>query len=64
MVIVSNALIYFVSALRGPGFSERAKNVWLDTGANWDESVKGTNAIGTAIFEKKTDQCRGGRTLL
>ncbi|MGF7089569.1 transcriptional regulator of acetoin/glycerol metabolism [Kroppenstedtia sanguinis] len=53
MVIVSDSDSYIVNAWGEPPFSERAKNVWLDTGANWDESVKGTNAIGTAIFEKK-----------
>ncbi|GGE29929.1 sigma-54-dependent Fis family transcriptional regulator [Marinithermofilum abyssi] len=53
MVIVSDPDGYIVNTWGEPPFSERAKNVRLDTGANWNERVKGTNAIGTALYEKK-----------
>lgn len=35
-----------------PDFSQRAAAVQLQTGANWAEDRKGTNAIGIAITEK------------
>jgi sigma-54 dependent transcriptional regulator, acetoin dehydrogenase operon transcriptional activator AcoR len=53
MVIVSDPDGYIVNSIGEPPFSERAKNVWLNTGANWTEGVKGTNAIGTALIEKE-----------
>src|SRR5690625_4655260 len=53
MVLVSDVDGYIVFSKGDPPFSTRAKKVWLQSGANWGERVKGTNAIGTALFEKK-----------
>ncbi|PTX61879.1 transcriptional regulator of acetoin/glycerol metabolism [Melghirimyces profundicolus] len=53
MILVSDLDGYIVNTWGEPPFSERAKNVWLDTGANWTEGIKGTNAIGTALIEKQ-----------
>lgn len=44
---------YIIDALGDPSFIRHANNVALKKGANWLEESKGTNAIGTAIVEKK-----------
>jgi len=36
-----------------PEIIRRTRQIQLCPGRNWNEEVKGTNAIGTAIFEKK-----------
>lgn len=53
MVLLSDRDGYIVAKWGDPPFTERASQVWLDVGANWDERVKGTNAIGTALAECK-----------
>lgn len=53
MVLVSDVDGYIVFSKGDPPFVTRAKKVWLQSGANWSERVKGTNAIGTALFENK-----------
>jgi len=53
MVIVSDRDGYLIATWGDPPFTERARQVWLDEGANWHERVKGTNAIGTALAEKR-----------
>ncbi|WP_177199016.1 hypothetical protein [Planifilum fulgidum] len=52
MLIVSDPEGYIVRSWGAPPFIHKARKVWLDTGANWHEWVKGTNAIGTALAEK------------
>ncbi|MDQ0219915.1 sigma-54-dependent Fis family transcriptional regulator [Peribacillus cavernae] len=44
---------YIIDAVGDPSFIRKAENVALRKGANWLEESKGTNAIGTAIVEKK-----------
>lgn len=53
MVLVSDPDGYIVFSKGEPPFARRARKVWLHSGANWGERVKGTNAIGTALFEQK-----------
>lgn len=53
MVLVSDVDGYIVFSKGDSPFVTRAEKVWLQSGANWSERVKGTNAIGTALFEKK-----------
>lgn len=36
-----------------PDFADHAQRVQLQVGANWEESRKGTNAIGTALVESR-----------
>lgn len=54
MVVVSDRDGYIVSTWGDSPFTNKAKKVWLDCGANWHERVKGTNAIGTSLIEKKS----------
>lgn len=44
---------YIIETVGDPAFIRHADNVSLRKGANWLEESKGTNAIGTAIVEKK-----------
>ncbi|MFB4165526.1 sigma-54-dependent Fis family transcriptional regulator [Alteribacillus sp. JSM 102045] len=53
MLLVADKDGYIIFNRGDSLFIDRAKKVWLDTGANWSEKVKGTNAIGTAIIEQK-----------
>lgn len=53
MVLISDADGYILRSWGDSPFTDRARKVWLDAGANWHEKVKGTNAIGTALVEKK-----------
>lgn len=53
MIVLSDPDGYIVAKWGDPPFTDRAKKVWLDIGANWREDIKGTNAIGTALMEQK-----------
>jgi len=53
MVVLTDANGMIVDALGDADFLEKANRVALQPGVNWSEEGKGTNAIGTAIVEKK-----------
>jgi transcriptional regulator of acetoin/glycerol metabolism len=53
MVVLTDANGMIVEALGDDDFLEKANRVALQPGVNWSEEGKGTNAIGTAIVEKK-----------
>ena len=53
MVVLTDANGMIVHALGDDDFLEKANRVALQPGVNWSEEGKGTNAIGTAIVEKK-----------
>lgn len=43
---------YILQSLGDPTFISKAQQVDLSPGANWQEEVRGTNAIGTVLVEK------------
>jgi transcriptional regulator of acetoin/glycerol metabolism len=53
MVVLTDANGVIVHALGDADFLEKANRVALQPGVSWSEEGKGTNAIGTAIVEKK-----------
>jgi transcriptional regulator of acetoin/glycerol metabolism len=53
MVVLTDANGMIVDALGDDDFLEKANRVALQPGVNWSEESRGTNAIGTAIAEKK-----------
>ena len=53
MVVLTDANGVIVHALGDDDFLEKANRVALQPGVSWSEEGKGTNAIGTAIVEKK-----------
>lgn len=52
MVILTDAEGFVIHTLGNQSVLSLAQQVELMEGANWQESVKGTNAIGTALQEK------------
>lgn len=42
-----------IHTIGDPDFADHAQRVQLQVGANWEESRKGTNAIGTALVESR-----------
>lgn len=53
LVLVATPDGYVINSMGNPSFLHEADGVALCRGANWQEKYKGTNAIGTAITEKK-----------
>ncbi len=53
MVVLTDAQGMIVHAMGDDDFLEKASKVALQPGTSWSEESKGTNAIGTAIAEKR-----------
>ncbi|WP_374573405.1 helix-turn-helix domain-containing protein [Phenylobacterium sp.] len=53
IVILTNADGVILDAVGDPGFADRAARVALRPGATWSEAGAGTNAIGTALAERR-----------
>jgi transcriptional regulator of acetoin/glycerol metabolism len=52
MILLTDAQGTILHAVGDDAFLERANKVALAPGENWAEHAKGTNAIGTALFEE------------
>lgn len=55
-VLLSDECGFLLDVVGDPDITVRAEAVELCPGGNWSEEFKGTNAIGTAIFERKPVQ--------
>lgn len=55
-IVLSDPHAYLLEVIGDREILSRARKVQLCPGGNWHESVKGTNAIGTAIMEKQPVQ--------
>ena len=53
MIVLTDAQGIILHAVGDNDFLERAGQVALSPGVNWAEHSKGTNAIGTALFEER-----------
>ena len=53
MVVLTDAQGVVLHSIGDDSFAQRASQVALRPGVSWSEAHKGTNAIGTAIFEKQ-----------
>jgi len=53
MVLLTDAQGLILHSLGDDDFMEKAQRVALQPGVRWDERSKGTNAIGTALFENR-----------
>jgi transcriptional regulator of acetoin/glycerol metabolism len=51
-IVLADEEGYILDVIGDPSILERSKMVHLIPGGNWNEEIKGTNAIGTAIVEK------------
>ncbi|HEY6134204.1 MAG TPA: helix-turn-helix domain-containing protein [Rubrivivax sp.] len=52
IVVLADSGGTILHAVGDDGFLERAQQVALAPGVNWSEATKGTNAIGTALFNE------------
>jgi transcriptional regulator of acetoin/glycerol metabolism len=53
MIVLTDAQGTVLHSIGDSDFLERANKVALSPGVNWAEQSKGTNAIGTALFEER-----------
>ena len=53
MVVLTDAQGVVLHSIGDDSFAQRASQVALRPGVSWSEAQKGTNAIGTAIFERQ-----------
>lgn len=53
-VVLTDMQGYIMEAFTEDSFFHHAQKVALAPGANWSETIKGTNAIGTALIEAKS----------
>ena len=60
MVILADASGLLLETVGDPDFVCRADRVRLAAGASWDETLRGTNAIGTALAEEQPVAVLGG----
>ena len=60
LVILTNARGEILDAVGDPGFASKAAQVALRPGAQWSEDGSGTNAIGTALAERRAIVVNGG----
>ncbi|WML46329.1 sigma-54-dependent Fis family transcriptional regulator [Neobacillus sp. PS3-40] len=61
LLLIATPEGYIIDTIGEPSFIRHADNVALRKGANWLEEAKGTNAIGTAIVEKKPVLVQGSQ---
>ncbi|MGY2052476.1 sigma-54-dependent Fis family transcriptional regulator [Methylobacterium sp. JK268] len=59
LVILTDAEGLVLDTLGSTGFAGRAAQVALRPGVPWSEAVTGTNAIGTALIERRAVEVRG-----
>ena len=64
MVILADANGLLLETVGDPDFVSRADRVALLAGASWDENLRGTNAIGTALSEESPVAVLGGEHFL
>lgn len=60
MIVLTDAQGTILHSVGDDGFLIRAQRVALAPGENWAEHAKGTNAIGTALFEEVPTLVHGG----
>src|SRR5262245_47041451 len=63
VLLLADASGVFVNITGGGSFSDEARRVRLIPGATWSEAARGTNAIGTAIAERRPVYVRGSAHL-
>ncbi|MCK8824796.1 sigma-54-dependent Fis family transcriptional regulator [Fuchsiella alkaliacetigena] len=54
LVLLTDCEGYILKSIGNEDFGKEAKDVHLIEGANWNERIQGTNAIGTAIEEESS----------
>jgi transcriptional regulator of acetoin/glycerol metabolism len=52
LVVLTDSQGTILHSLGDDGFMEKARQIALAPGVNWSEASKGTNAVGTALFDE------------
>ena len=60
IVVLTSPDGFILDALGNADFLDKAARVSLRPGAPWSEAATGTNAIGTALIERRAIEVRGG----
>jgi transcriptional regulator of acetoin/glycerol metabolism len=60
MVVLADANGTILQAIGDNSFMEKAQQIALAPGVNWAEQSKGTNAIGTSLFDEAATLVHGG----
>jgi sigma-54 dependent transcriptional regulator, acetoin dehydrogenase operon transcriptional activator AcoR len=64
MVVLSDSNGLLLETVGDAEFVDRADRVTLSAGASWDENLRGTNAIGTALAEEMPTEVLGAEHFL
>ncbi|PKO87397.1 MAG: sigma-54-dependent Fis family transcriptional regulator [Betaproteobacteria bacterium HGW-Betaproteobacteria-10] len=64
MVVLADANGLLLETVGDADFVDRADRVTLSAGASWDENLRGTNAIGTALVEEGAAEVLGAEHFL
>ena len=64
MVVLADANGLLLETVGDADFVDRADRIALSAGASWDENLRGTNAIGTALAEELPTEVLGGEHFL
>ncbi|RTL56052.1 MAG: sigma-54-dependent Fis family transcriptional regulator [Rhodocyclaceae bacterium] len=64
VVVLADHNGLLLQCLGDAGFLDRAERVALQPGAEWGESVRGTNAVGSALVEEQVVEVIGGEHFL
>ncbi len=64
VVILSDASGMILDEIGSPEFLPKAHRVSLEPGVDWSETLRGTNAIGTALYEREALMVLGGEHFL
>ncbi|QID17498.1 sigma-54-dependent Fis family transcriptional regulator [Nitrogeniibacter mangrovi] len=59
VVLLADATGMLLHRVGDPGFLNRADRVALAPGASWEEALRGTNAVGTAIVDRRPTEIFG-----
>jgi transcriptional regulator of acetoin/glycerol metabolism len=59
MMVLADATGFIVETTGDPRVVDNGRRNHLETGGRWEEAIIGTNAIGTALVEKRPTQIRG-----
>ncbi|HJV61196.1 MAG TPA: sigma-54-dependent Fis family transcriptional regulator, partial [Albitalea sp.] len=59
MIVLTDAQGTILHSIGDGDFLERARKIALAPGVNWAEQSKGTNAVGTALFEERPTLVHG-----
>ena len=64
VVVLADPRGMLLHTLGDPGFVKKAERVALAPGASWHEEDRGTNAVGTALIERRAVRVHGGEHFL